>query len=192
MQQFDYLQMYIGNDFSRRINPYLRNLDGSDKELEIAKDEINSKLNSCNAFNNNVTYKMDRPYSGLSFDLFALWFEERIEEIIEFPCFLSTTFNPDRCFIGQHRLFEIHTNNNSNGKDVSKVVNGGADEAEVLFKANSKFKIEKIKYAEEMIVLIEVGSQTLTNHILINEYYKENDDIRKELEPAKNIYRLDI
>ena len=186
-----FLNEYLGR-LSQKLNPYLRRRDRRiDSSYEDMKNDINNSLDDAISYSNSTVYRIDYPYEELSFELFSLWFIRRLDKVVEFPVFLSTTFDNLKYFPKQNILFEIKTNSNSNGKLISSIFKNHCPEGEVLFKSNSKFCIQAIDMKHEFIILAELDSSCKTDYLLEDGFYLTEPEIIENI-PVKNNNLIDL
>ncbi|MEI7503370.1 MAG: ADP-ribosyltransferase [Paludibacter sp.] len=181
-----FLNEYLGR-LSQTLNPYLRRKNKIiDDSFEDMKNKINYSLDDAISYSNLIVYRIDDPYEGLSFKLFSLWFIRRIDAVVEFPVFLSTTLDNEKNFPKQSILFKINTNSNSNGKLISSIATNYCPEGEVLFKSNTKFRIDAIDMKNELIILIELDSSCKSDYLLEDGFYLNEPEIRETIPIRKN------
>lgn len=177
---------------SQTLNPYLRRKNKIiDDFFEDMKNKINDSLDVGISYSNSSVYRIDHPYEELSFELFSHWFKLRIDAVVEFPVFLSTTLDNEKYFPKQNILFEIKTNSNSNGKLISSIFKNHCHEGEVLFKSNTKFRIEAIDFQNELIILTELDSCCKTDYPLEDGFYLTEPEIRDTI-PVRNNRIIDL
>lgn len=136
---------------SKWINSDYR--DGVESDCKC-KDEfavnLDTALGYMPSFENGIVYRMDSP--GAEENEVLDWYESKIGSVFCSPHFLSTAkFN----YNNSSFVWKINTCNGSNGRDISNLTNA-PNEQEVLFKRNSKFKIESVNKEVNVIELSEV------------------------------------
>jgi ADP-ribosyltransferase exoenzyme len=150
------IEAYCGN-MSIDLNTYLRKTEIKEKEgnYKFFERILNKSLNYPERFNNQIVYRMDNP--SICYECYRRWFEKKIGHVIGFPNFLSTS--KERFRSESDVIFKIHTNNCSEGRDITPVIDAKkADfEKEVLFKSRSKFEIKAV--TDDFIELNEVDRE---------------------------------
>jgi hypothetical protein len=131
--------------FAEKINSDLRGAfsDGKTEELIKSENLLNASLEKLNGLDNKITYVMFRT-NGDEEEILN-WFKNRIEKIIKFPNFISSSLRKWRNYA---LYLKIETKLNSRGKYVAPFTDKGSLEEEVTFMSGTKFKI--VSYNEDL------------------------------------------
>ncbi|RZK34767.1 MAG: hypothetical protein EOO61_13050 [Hymenobacter sp.] len=134
---------------------------------------INKSLDYIPSFDNAIVYRNEMTTHP---ERLRKWFASHIEEIVEFPNFLSTYHNRE---YWQHAEpdFKIQTNSGSKGKYISAHVGKSMrlKESEVLFQSNTRFRILSV---DDMINLQEVEEEP--SHIIWEGSFYSHDTIEDQ------------
>jgi len=149
------------------LNSQLRDINCKrDPAYMLYENLLNKSLDKLEPFSNSTVYVMYQ--SNGDMDKLNLWFENRINETIQFPNFLSSSKDKwdDYGF-----YLQIQSSNNSCGKFIAPLTDKEDLEQEVTFKSNSKFKIESVNVDENTIYLSEIEQEYKANYLLSGLYY---------------------
>lgn len=161
------LNNILRNPFSRRIEGFL-----------YFEYLLNKSLSKMMSTKEDIAFVMFQNYEGeAEFDMFN-WFENRINESVQFPNFLSSS----RKRWKDHNIYlEIAMTKNGMGKYIGPLTNKLILEEEILFPSNSKFLIKGVDRKNRTIHLAEIGYQIQANYLLydcFNRNIRNKEDVR--------------
>ena len=145
--------------------------------MDKAIFNINSALDIVPAYNNNVVHHFGNIGLATITEL-SIWFGKRIGKNIQFPGFLSTTKDAN-ALKGQQVAFEIHTCENSNGKDMTTLDFKKPPEEEVTFKSGTFFNILNVQ--PHKITLVELSDIPDEYEVLGEDFYLDDEEVKKLL-----------
>lgn len=141
------------------LNDQLRNKDEIRQEYIAYEFLLNKSLFKIPSESNSTVFVMFR-------DNFFNWYQQRINETIQFPNFLSSSRKKWR----SHVYLEIKTNFNSAGKYIAPLTDKKELEEEVLFISNSVFRIRNVDKKTSTIYLFEEPFGTEGKYLLSDCY----------------------